>query len=271
MKKILIPTIIMVLALIALPAIAKKNTLTVSGSTTVLPIAQATAEAYMDKHPEVNISIRGGGSGVGIAALMNGTAQIASSSRPIKSKELTQAKGKGVNPTAYAVALDGIAIIVNPSNTVKNLSIAQIKNIYTGKTKNWSEVGGPKQPIVVISRDVASGTFEVFNEKALAGSKVDSGAQLLASNNAVASSVGSTPGGIGYIGLGYVTGDVRVVPVEGVTPSSQTVKDGTYKLARKLYMYTNGKAKGDANAFIGFIQSDAGQKIVVQQGFISIK
>jgi phosphate transport system substrate-binding protein len=271
MKKISIPIILLILTLSVLPAFAKKNTLTCSGSTTVLPIAQATAEAYMDQHPDVNISIRGGGSGVGIAALMNGTVQIAASSRPIKSKELTQAKSKGVNPVAYAVALDGIAIIVHPSNTVKNLSIAQIRDIYTGKIKNWSTVGGPKQNIVVISRDVASGTFEVFNEKALSGSKVDSGAQLLASNNAVASSVGSTPGAIGYIGLGYVTGSVRVVPVENVTPSATSVKDGTYKLARTLYMYTNGKATGSANGFIGFIQSEAGQKIVQQQGFISIK
>lgn len=271
MKKIQIIILAGLILLAAVPALAKKGTLTCSGSTTVLPIAQATAEAFMDKHPDVNISIRGGGSGVGIAALMNKTVQIASSSRPMKSKEITQAKSKGVNPVGYAVALDGIAIVVHPSNGVKNLSIAQIRDIYTGKIKNWSEVGGPKQPIVVISRDVASGTFEVFNEKALSGKKVVSSAQLLASNNAVASSVGSTPGGIGYIGLGYVTESVRVVPVEGVMPSAKTVKDGSYKLARKLYMFTNGKANGDAASYIAFIQSDAGQKIVEAQGFISIK
>lgn len=271
MKKIHLIILAALILLSVSPALAKGRTVTCSGSTTVLPIAQATAEAFMDKHPDVNISIRGGGSGVGIAALMNGTVQIASSSRPIKSKELTQAKSKGVNPTAYAVALDGIAIVVHPSNTVKNLTIAQIKDIYTGKIKNWSAVGGPKQPIVVISRDVASGTFEVFNEKALSGNKVDSSAQLLASNNAVASSVGSTPGAIGYIGLGYVTSTVRVVPVENITPTAKTVKDNSYRLARKLYMYTNGKAAGDAASFIAFIQSDAGQKIVEAQGFISIK
>ena len=262
-------TLCLLLGLLALAA--KSGQITCSGSTTVLPIAQAAAEAFMDKYPEINISVRGGGSGVGIAALQNGTVQIANSSRPIKSKELSASKARGINPTAYAIANDGIAIVVHKNNPVKNLSVAQIRDIYTGKIKNWSEVGGPNLPIVVISRDVASGTFEVFNEKALGGAKVVATAQLLASNNAVVTTVGTTPGGIGYAGLGYVTDQVRVVPVENVVPSEATVKSGTYKLSRKLYMYTNGVAKGDINKFIAFIQSDAGQAIVKAQGFISLK
>jgi phosphate transport system substrate-binding protein len=265
----------LIIALILLLAIssafAKPRRLTCSGSTTVLPIAQATAEAFMDKHPDVNISIRGGGSGVGVAALQNGTAQIANSSRTMKAKEISQAKSKGINPTPYAIALDGIAIVVHANNSVANLRIAQIRDIYTGKIKNWKEVGGASLPIVVISRDVASGTFEVFNEKALGGSKVVSSAQLLASNNAVATTVGSTPGGIGYIGLGYLTGQIRTVKVNGVTPTTKTVQDGSYPLSRKLYMYTNGKAKGDVSSYIAFIQSAEGQKIVVEQGFIALK
>lgn len=268
-KKYIIVALILLLAISF--AVAKSRKITCSGSTTVLPIAQATAEAYMDKHPDVNISIRGGGSGVGIAALQNGSADIANSSRVMKAKEISQAKFKGINPTPYAVALDGIAIVVHKSNSVANLSIAQIRDIYNGKIKNWSEVGGPKLPIVVISRDVASGTFEVFNEKALGGSKVVSSAQLLASNNAVASTVGSTPGGIGYIGLGYLTEEIKTVKVNSITPNTKTVQDGSYPLARKLYMYTNGKAKGDLGSYIAFIQSDAGQKIVVEQGFIALK
>ncbi|MCB5247496.1 MAG: PstS family phosphate ABC transporter substrate-binding protein [Candidatus Cloacimonetes bacterium] len=263
--------LILILALGLTSAFAKTRSITCSGSTTVLPIAQATAEAFMDKHPDVNISIRGGGSGVGVAALQNGTVQIANSSRPMKSKEISQAKSKGINPTPYAIALDGIAIVVHDSNPVKNLSIAQIRDIYTGKIKNWKEVGGPNLPIVAISRDVASGTFEVFNEKALSGSKVTASAQLLASNNAVASAVGSTPGGIGYIGLGYLTGQIKVVSANGVTPSVKTVQEGSYPLSRKLYMYTNGKAKGDVNSYIAFIQSEEGQKIVEAQGFIALK
>jgi phosphate transport system substrate-binding protein len=134
------------------------QTITCSGSTTVLPIAQATAEAFMDKYPQINISVRGGGSGVGIAALQNGTVHIANSSRKIKSKELSAAKASGIDPRGYAVANDGIAMVLHPSNKVKALTTAQIKDIYTGKVKNWQQLGGDKIPIVIISRDVASGS-----------------------------------------------------------------------------------------------------------------
>jgi phosphate transport system substrate-binding protein len=267
-KKIIIALALLGLSL--LPLAAKNNQITCSGSTTVLPIAQAAAEAFMNQHPEINISVRGGGSGVGIAALQNGTVDIANSSRMIKSKEVSACKSKGINPVGYAVANDGIALVVNKANNVKNITIAQIKAIYTGKIKNWKELGGPSLPIVVISRDVSSGTFEVFNEKALGGAKIDPSAQLLASNNAVVTTVTSTPGAIGYAGLGYVNESVNLVSVENVTPSEATVKNGSYKLARKLYMYTNGAAKGDVNTFIGFIQSSAGQAIVKEQGFITL-
>jgi phosphate transport system substrate-binding protein len=269
MKKKLI-LISLALLILALPAFAQYQ-ITCSGSTTVLPIAQATAEAFMDKNPKINVSIRGGGSGVGIASLINGTIHIANASRPMKSKEMTQARSKGINPTPYAVALDAIAVITNKSNPVGELTINQIKDIYTGNIKNWNQVGGPSLPIVVISRDVASGTFEVFNEKALGGKKVTSSAQLLASNNAIATTVGTTPGGIGYIGLGYLTDDVKAVSVGGVSPSKKTTVDGSYKLSRKLYMYTNGKAKGGVNNYIAFIQSAEGQKIVEEQGFLALQ
>lgn len=270
MKKILIISTILACLLAIMPLAAKNAQLTCSGSTTVLPVAQAAAEAYMDKYPSVNISVRGGGSGVGIAALQNGTVNIANSSRPIKSKEISAAKSKGVNPVGYFVANDGIAMVVHATNTVKDLSIAQIKGIYTGKIKNWKDVGGPNLPIVVISRDVASGTFEVFNEKALGGAKVDPSAQLLASNNAVVSAVAGTPGGIGYAGLGYITSGVKVVTVEKVMPTEASIKSAEYKISRKLYMYTNGKAKGEAAKFIAFIQSAEGQAIVKKQGFITL-
>jgi len=203
--------------------------------------------------------------------LPSNTAQIANSSRPIKSKELAKAKANGVNPTAYAVAFDGIAIVVHPSNNIKDLSLQQILDIYTGKIKNWNQLGGANQTIVVVSRDVASGTFEVFNEKALQGAKVDASAQMLASNNAVISAVSNTPGAIGYAGLGYVTDDVKVVSVENIVPSKSSVQDSSYALSRKLYMYTDGKAKGDIAAFLGFIQGTEGQKIVEANGFISLK
>ena len=268
MKNLLV---ILAIVLIALPVFAQKgNQLTCSGSTTVLPIAQAAAEAFMDKYPEVNISVRGGGSGVGVAALQNGTVDVALSSRPMKSKEISACKSKGINPVAYAVANDGIAIVVHKNNKLSNITVAQIRDIYTGKIKNWNQVGGANMPIVIISRDVASGTFEVFNEKALKGAKVDGGAQMLASNNSIVTTVGTTPGAIGYVGLGYVTDQVNIVPVESVVPSEATVKNKSYKLARQLYMYTNGKAKGNASRYISFLQSAEGQKIVKSQGFITL-
>ena len=263
--------ILLVLLVIAVPIFAKNaNQVTCSGSTTVLPIAQAAAEAYMANNPNVNISVRGGGSGVGIAALISGSADIASSSRPMKAKEVTQAKSKGVNPVAYFVANDGIAIIVNNSNAIKALTLKQLKSIYTGKITNWNQLGGKNQPIVVVSRDVASGTFEVFNEKALQGAKVIDSAQMLASNNAIATTVGDTPGAIGYVGLGYLTDKVHDLSIDNVYPSEKTVKDLSYKLSRKLYMYTNGKVRNNAAFFIAFIQSAAGQEIVEKAGFITL-
>jgi phosphate transport system substrate-binding protein len=272
MKQTIIFSILAILFLCGIsPVFAKGNQLTCSGSTTVLPIAQAAAEDYMNAHPDLNISVRGGGSGVGIAALISGTVEIANSSRLMKAKEISQAKSKGINPVAYAVANDGITIIINKKNTVKELSLKQLKDIYTGKVQNWNQVGGPNMPIVIISRDVSSGTFEVFNEKVLAGAKVASSAQMLASNNAISSAVSSTPGAIGYVGLGYVTNEVKAVSVEHVMASEKTVKDKTYKLSRQLYMYTNGRAKGDAAAFLAFIQSPAGQQIVKNSGFITLK
>lgn len=258
------------LSLCAIPMFAKGGKITCSGSTTVLPVAQATAEAFMDANPSINISVRGGGSGVGVAALQNKTVDIANSSRPMKAKEISSCKSKGINPTAYVIANDGICIVVHKNNAVRDLSVAQIKDIYTGKIKNWKEVGGPSMPIVVISRDVASGTFEVFNEKALGGAKVDATAQLLASNNAVVSAVGSTPGAIGYAGLGYVNESVKVLTVNGITPNETTIKNGSFPLSRKLYMYTNGKATGEVARYISFIQSAAGQAIVKANGFITL-
>jgi phosphate transport system substrate-binding protein len=265
MKKFMM--ILLALALM-LPILAQ--TITCSGSTTVLPIAQATAEAFMDKHDNINISVRGGGSGVGIASLQNGTVQIANASRKIKSKELSACRAKGIDPRGYAVANDGIAMVLHPSNKVAALTTAQIKDIYTGKIKNWSQVGGGNLPIVIVSRDVASGTFEVFNDKALKNAKVDASAQMLASNNAVVSTVEQTPGGIGYAGLGYLNDTVKAVTVNGIMPTEKTVKDGSYPLSRKLYMYTNGKASGNVGAYIGFIQGPEGQKIVEANGFISL-
>ncbi len=262
-----------ILTLVVSPAFARRkkgNSVRIAGSTTVLPIAQAGAETFMDKYPEVNLTVRGGGSSVGIASIISGTADIGDASRNIKNKEIVQARENGVNPVEHAVANDGIAIVLHKDNPVKALTIEQIRDIYTGKIINWSEVGGENKPIVIISRDVASGTFEVFNTIVLAGQKQISGALMLASNNAVATTVADTPGAIGYAGLGYLTDRISAVKVNGVMPTEGTIKGGTYPIARKLYMYTNGNPKGWTKKFIDYILSAEGQRIVEEQGFIAL-
>jgi len=248
----------------------KENTLTMTGSTTVLPIAQMTAEVFMELHPKVNVSVRGGGSGVGIAALIDQTADIANASRPIKAKEIVTCRSKGIDPVGNVVAKDGIAIIVHPSNPVKELSIEQVRAIYTGEISKWSEVGGETKPIVAISRDVASGTFEVFKELVLEGGKTREDALMLASNKAVATTVKDTPQGIGYVGLGYLSADVKALAIEGTSPTNETVVSGEYKIARPLFMYTNGEAKGLAKTFLDFVMGKEGQKIVEEIGFVSV-
>lgn len=252
------------------PLLGAKNNLTLAGSTTVLPIAQKAAEVFMDLHKDINISVRGGGSGVGIASLISGSIDIGNSSRTIKTKELKTAREKGKNPVENVIALDGIAVIVHPNNPINELSIEVLKNIYTGKISNWKSLKGTDQSVVVISRDVASGTFEVFKEKVLEGAKVREDALMLASNKAVATTVAETPGAIGYVGLGYLSEGVKPLKIEGVTPNEKTVRSGEYKLARPLYMYTNGAPKGITKDFIDFILSPTGQKLAKEVGFVPL-
>lgn len=270
MKKVFIT--LTLISLIAVPAFAKRgNKVTIAGSTTVLPIAQSCAEEFMNNHPEVNISVRGGGSSVGIASIMAGTVDIGDASRHIKDKELVQAREMGINPVENVVANDGIAVIVNPGNTVTALTLEQLKDIYTGKIQNWKDLGGLNMPIVVISRDVSSGTFEVFNAKVLNGATGVDGALMLASNNAVASTVADTPGAIGYAGLGYVTSAVKALPINGVMPSRKTIQTAEYPISRTLHMYTNGRPKGLVKQFIDYVLSAEGQRLVEAQGFVSVR
>ncbi len=254
----------------------EESRLSMQGSTTVLPIAQLAAEEYMDLAdmgllPEADITVRGGGSGVGIAALLDGTIDVANVSRPIKSKEVERAKTKGIEPFATVIAKDGIAVIVHPSNSVKGFSLEDLKAIYTGQISKWNKVGGQAKPIVVISRDTASGTFETFNKLALKKEKVRDDALMLASNQAVASTVAKTPGAIGYIGLGYLSDKVKALEIDEVEPSQKTVVSGEYALSRPLFMYTNGKPKGLVKKFIDFVLSLAGQRIVEDLGFVPLR
>ncbi|MHB9154841.1 MAG: phosphate ABC transporter substrate-binding protein [Endomicrobiales bacterium] len=250
---------------------AAGNKIVIEGSTTVLPIAQAAAEEFMNNTPDVDINVRGGGSGVGITSIIEGTCDIADSSRPIKDAELQKAAGRGKNIKANVVAMDGIAVIVNPANPVSALTKKQVQDIYTGKISNWSNLGGKNGKIVVISRDSASGTFEAFAELALDGRKVRPDALMQASNQAIATTVSKTPGGIGYVGLGYIMPSVKAVPIDGVAASKQTVLSGKYPYARPLFMYTNGQPAGKIRDFIDYVLSKEGQKLVEEEGFIGLK
>lgn len=262
--------ILTVLALLAVPAFGQSNRLTIAGSTTVLPIAQAAAEAYMDLHPEINISVRGGGSSVGIASVMTGTANIGNASRHVKTKELATARENGIELYENIVANDGIAVVVNPSNTINGLTTAQLKSIYAGEVQNWKELGGTNKPIVIISRDTSSGTFEVFNKLVMKNVPVAASALKLASNNAVASTISNTPGSIGYVGLGYLNDSVKAITIDKVMPTKKTIQSKEYPIARTLQMYTNDEPTGLTKKFIDFILSTEGQKIVEEQGFISL-
>ena len=250
---------------------ADKRKVIIEGSTTVLPIAQAAAETFMRQNPDTEIVVRGGGSGVGIASLLDKTCDIADASRAIKDSELDKATTNGVDPQAHVIAMDGIVVVVNPANPLSVLTKKQIKDIYTGNISNWKELGGNDGKIVVVSRDSSSGTFEAFGTLALGGAKVRPDALLQASNQAVASIISRTRGAIGYVGLGYISSEVKVLQLEGIMPSKQTVLTDKYPLSRPLYMYTNGAPTGTIRDFLDFIMSTEGQKIVDEQGYVGLK
>jgi len=254
----------------SLPATAA-TTVVIKGSTTVLPIAQVALEAYMKTHPGVNISLSGGGSGEGIKALLDRSTDIATSSREIKDKEAASAREKGIQPVEHVVAIDAIVPIVHPRNKVKGLTLDQLSQIYQGKITNWKEVGGDNLPIVVVSRDSSSGTYESWGHLVLNGAKVTPKAQLQASSGAVVQTISKNRYAIGYIGLGYLNRSVKGLTVNGVQASPQTVLAKTYPVARPLYMYTAGQPKGEAGSFIAFILSPAGQKLVEKEGFVPVQ
>lgn len=239
------------------------------GSTTVLPIAQKVGEAFMKDYPDVKLSISGGGSGNGIKAIIDGTTDIADSSRFIKDTEVKMAMSKGVYPVPFAVAYDCIVPVVHPSNSVTDLSLAQLKAIYKGDVMNWSELGGEDRRIVVVSRDTSSGTYEVWNEKVLNKERVFAGALLQASNGAVAQAVSRNKNAIGYIGIGYINKDVKALTVNGIVSSEETTLNGLYPVSRPLYMFTNGWPKDAMSVFINYmLNPEKGQRLVREVGFV---
>ena len=253
------------------PIAQASEQLVVQGSTTVLPIAQAAAEVFMQDNSQANISVRGGGSGNGIAALIDGTCDIADASRSIKVKEVILCQKKGISPVGNIVAMDGIAVVVNTSNLIDGLKMEQIKDIYTGKINNWKELGGTDMDIVIVGRDSSSGTFETFESIVMKGARVSPAALAQGSNKTVATIVSTTKGAIGYVGLGYLNDTLKALEVNGVEVSHETVGSGKYPISRPLYMYTDGAPEGTAKQFIEFIWSAEGQKIVTEQGFVALQ
>ncbi|MCF8068815.1 MAG: phosphate ABC transporter substrate-binding protein [Desulfobacterales bacterium] len=250
-------------------ALAEK--LTINGSTTVLPIAQKVAEAYMKDNPDMEIAVSGGGSGNGIKGIIDGTTDIGDSSRFIKDKEVALAMEKGTYPVPFRVAYDCIIPVVHPTNGVKDLTLAQLKDIYQGNVKNWKELGGPDAKIVVVSRDTSSGTYEVWESKVMKKERVYPGALLQASNGAVAQTVASTKGAIGYIGIGYINDAVKPVKVDGIVGSEETTLNGIFPVSRPLFMFTRGWPEGKVVEFINYVLNpEKGQKLVKDAGFVPL-
>jgi len=248
------------------------------GSDTIVNLALAWAEKYQAEHPDIRISVTGGGSGTGIASLINKTVDIANASRQIKPEEIDQAKANGVDPVEHVIARDAIAVIVNPENPVNELTLQQISDIYSGKINNWKEIGGDDRPIVRLSRETNSGTHVYFLETVLRlGSKTDKtlfsmDTLLLPSSEGIIAELRQNPNAIGYDGLGYVPKDLKVIAIAKQAGGAYVLPSiKTYAIARDLYMYTNGEPTGLVKEYLNWILTPEAQQIVADLGFVPAK
>ena len=251
-----------------------EGSIDIQGSDTMLNISTAWSEAFMDENPGVDIAVQGGGSGTGIAALVNGTVDFANASRGIKGEEKAAIEEAGGTVVETPVAIDAIAVVVNPDNDVEELTIEQLGEIFRGEKTNWKDFGGEDLEIVILSRDSSSGTYEYFKEEVVAvddeNAEFAQSAKLLPSNQAIADEVASNKGAIGYVGLGYLTSDLKIVSVEGVQASVETATDGSYPISRDLYMYSNGEPTGVMAAFLEWVLGEQGQQLVADEGFVPL-
>ncbi|RPI62292.1 MAG: PstS family phosphate ABC transporter substrate-binding protein [Ignavibacteriales bacterium] len=267
----------------------EKTVITIKGSDTMVNLSQKWAEEYMKLHPDVSIQVTGGGSGTGVASLLNKTTEIANSSRELKSAELDDAKAKGVTPFVYQVALDGIAVIVHPESKIDNLTIQQVSDIFSGKITNWKSVGGIDMPITLYGRENSSGTYEFFKEHVLGkvnGKQVDysTATQVLQGTAALGEAVARDKKGIGYGGVGYFAerNDVKILhikkdensiaisPAENNKVNYDVIWSGDYSISRYLYCFTNGEATGKLKEFMDFIVSEEGQNVVRTMEYIPL-
>src|SRR3954453_5872783 len=261
-----------VISTIALMASAYADRLVIKGSDTLgAKLVPQLAETFKAQHPGTTFDIAAEGSTTGIAAIIDGTAQIGMASRRAQPAEVGAPSGKGVNMKPTIVAYDGIAVIVNSANPVKSLTKKQVEQIFTGEVSDWSAVGGSGGKISIYTRNTSSGTYSDFKELAMKKRDYAGGSQKMAGNEQIAAEVGKNPNGIGYVGLAYTkAGGVKVMPIDGVLPSVQSVHAKTYPYARPTFYYTNGEPGGLAKQFLDFTISAAGQKIAQQVGFVPI-
>ncbi|UCC79472.1 MAG: PstS family phosphate ABC transporter substrate-binding protein [Candidatus Zixiibacteriota bacterium] len=251
--------------------------LQIKGSDTMVHLGSSWAEAFMNMHKDIEVSITGGGSGTGIAALLNGTTDICMASREIKDKEMKMAAEKNISPREFVVARDGIAVVVNPENPLKEATVEEIGKIYTGQYTSWKQLGGPDQDIIILSRESSSGTYVFFQEHVLDRKDYTPKARLMPATASIIQTVKDDRWAIGYVGLGYALKageEIKILAIDDgsgpVLPNMETVKSGEYSISRPLYLYTNGNPAGSAKEFIDFCMSDQGQNIVEQTGYIKV-
>lgn len=258
------------------PAAADQQSIYAKGSDTIKPLAEVEAEKFMEKNPGKSIIVKGGGSSVGIEALIKGTVDIADASREMTDNEIEAAQKNGINPMEHTIAYDGITLIVNPSNPVSNLNFAQLRGIYNGSISNWKDVGGQDEPIVVNCRDSNSGTYKDFQTLVMHGDNYRPDTLTQTDTGSIVINVSQNSGAIGYIGFSYLdNSSIKALSLDKgngpVFPTSETIRSGVYPISRALNMYTNGEATGLTKEFIDFVLSDQGQNIATGAGFIPLK
>jgi phosphate transport system substrate-binding protein len=262
---------------------ADSKSIQIKGSDTMVNLGQAWAEEFNRLHPDINVAVTGGGSGTGISSLLNGTCDIAETSRSMGNKEIKYAKDKGIEPVQEIAALDGIVVVVSPKNPIKNLTMDQLRDIFMGNITNWKDIGGANKSIVILSREVNSGTHIFFKEHVLRRNVVKGpeefspAALLMPSSQAIADEVSNNENAIGYYGMGYISPSQKVIAVAKdasspyIDPSPENIKSNLYPISRPLYMCTNGAPKGVIKNFMDFVFSKEGQEIVKKLDFVPIK
>ena len=265
-------SLLIALSLLSISASAQR----IKGSDTVLPVAQQTAERFMNQHPDTRVTVTGGGTGVGISALLDNTTDIAMASRPIKFSEKMKIKSAGEDVAEIVVAYDALAVVAHPSNPVKQLTRQQLEDIFRGKITNWKQVGGDDRKIVVYSRETSSGTYEFFKESVLKNKNYMASSLSMPATGAIIQSVSQTKAAIGYVGLAYVSPRVKTLSVsyDGkhyAAPTVENATNKTYPIVRPLYYYYNVKKKTEIDPLIQYILSPDGQDIIKKSGYIPVK